>query len=280
MRASVTALAPRRIHLRQARGAVGKILRAYPPGTDAFVDQIRAAGFLTRFAFLHVLAPLYFAREQGWTICCEDGEMAAIMYLRRDARQGIRILHIDDINVDAHYRRRGLAERLMSLAEELARREQRPFLKLAVTVANTPAVTLYRRLGYQDQHHRYFAYVPSAAAPHPLGDTELRLRPLSPRAAAEASRRFYRMEMQASTPAVGDMMASYYPWGGGAPKAGERRYAIERDGKQIGYGDLHRRRGQRNLRVSLLPELWGTAREQQAIQLLTSAVLGAMRPDA
>ena len=71
-------------------------------------------------------------------------------------------MHIDDINVDARYRRQGLAQRLLQLAEDLARNERRPFLKLAVTVGNTPAVTLYRRLGYQEQRHRYFTLVPSA----------------------------------------------------------------------------------------------------------------------
>jgi ribosomal protein S18 acetylase RimI-like enzyme len=276
MSATSTALTPRRIHLWQHWHAVGQMLRAYPPGTDAFVDHIRAAGFLARFAFRHVLAPLYFAREQGWVVRGADGAMAALMYLRREARQGICVLHIDDINVDARYRRQGLAERLMLLAEELARREQRPFLKLAVTAANTPAITLYRRLGYQDQHHRHFTYAPTAAAAHPPADTDLRLRPLSPQEAAAASRQFYRMEMRATAPAVADMMVAYYLWGGGAPKTGGRRYAIEHNGRPIGYGDAHRRRGQRNLRVSLLPELWGTESERQAIQLLTSAV----QPDA
>jgi hypothetical protein len=65
------------------------------------------------------------------------------MYLRREGRQGIRVLHVDDLNVDPGSRGRGLAQQLLALAGDLARRERRPFLKLAVTVANTPAATLY-----------------------------------------------------------------------------------------------------------------------------------------
>src|SRR5258708_30384447 len=121
--------------------AVGQISRDYPPGADVLVDHIRASGFLTRFLVQSVLSPLYFAGEQGWAVRSEGGEMAAIIYLRRGARQGIRVLHVDNISVNARFQRLGLAQRLLALAEELARAEQRPFLKLAVTVANTPAVT-------------------------------------------------------------------------------------------------------------------------------------------
>src|SRR5690349_17966263 len=165
----------RRIHFWQHGRAVSQMLLAYTPGTDASVDHLRAAGFLTRLTVQHLLLPIYFAHEQGWSIRGTRGAMAAIMYVRRNERQGIRVLHIDDINVDARYRRHGLAQRLMSLAEELARREQRPFLKLAVTVANTPAVTLYRRLGYQEQQHRFVTYDPATSALRPPEPPDLTL---------------------------------------------------------------------------------------------------------
>ncbi len=270
-----TNIAVQRIRIWQHGCAVRQMVRAYPPGTDTLVDQIRSAGFLTRFLAQRILLPLYFAREQGWVIRGGRGEMAAIMYLRRNIRHGIPVMHIDDINVDARYRGHGFAQRLMHLAEELAQREQRPFLKLAVTVANTPAVTLYRRLGYQEQHHRYFTYAPSSAAIRPPSSTDITLRPIGGRPATEANQRFYRMEMRASAPAVADMMVAYYPRGAGGvgvPKAGERRFAIEQNGQQIGYADAYRWRGQWNLRLSLRPEVWGTESERQAIQLLSVAI--------
>jgi GNAT superfamily N-acetyltransferase len=257
--------------------AVRQMLRAYPPGTDALVDSIRSSsGALKSFALQWLLLPLYFAREQGWTVR-DQHHMAAIMYLRRNIRQGIRVLHVDDINVDAAYRRRGFAQRLMALAEELASQEQRPFLKLAVTVANTPAVTLYRRLGYQDQHHRYFTCLPTGAA-SPGGGSSLRLRPLRRRAAWAANRRFYLIELQASVPAVAEMLVAFYPRGAGnvgVPKVGELRYAVEHGGEQIGYSDAYRRHGQWQLRVSLRPEMWGTTVEQELIQRLLGAVASA-----
>jgi ribosomal protein S18 acetylase RimI-like enzyme len=264
-----------RIRIWQHGRAVRQMLRAYPPGTDALVDQLRSAGFLARFVLQRVVVPLYFAREQGWTARGEHGEMAAILYVRRGARQGIRVMHIDDISVDARYRRRGLAERLMARAEELARQERRPFLKLAVTATNTPAITLYRRLGYDEsgQRHRYFTFAfRSSELPPPLGDASLTLRPLRRRQATAALQRFYEMELTASVPALARMLAVYYPLG--VPKGTKRMYAIEQGGRQIGYGDAYRRGGRWNLDVSLRPEVWGSETERQAIQLLTSTIAG------
>lgn len=263
----------RHIHFWQHGQAVRQMMRAYPRGVDPLVDRILSQGPLARFALQQLLLPLYFAREQGWVIPGERGEMAAIMYLRRQQRRGIRVMHIDDINVDARSRRRGLAQRLLQLAEELARHERRPFLKLAVTVANTPAVTLYRRLGYQDQHHHYFTYrAATAMAPFPTAPG-VSLRPLRRRPAEAEYQRYYRMEMQERAPAVTELMMVYYPEG--AQGAGARHYAIESGGQPVGYADAVRRGSQWQLLLSLRPDLWGSEIERQAIQRLTSAVASA-----
>ena len=210
------------------------MLVAYPPGTDALVDQIRSTPAPLRFLLLQVVLPVYFATEEGWCIPRPGGEMAAMIYLRRQQQQGIRVMHIDDINVDARYRRQGLAELLMSHAEALARREQRPFLKLVVTVANTPAVTLYRRLGYREQHHGFFTYDPASPALLAPVATGISLRALGRGPAAAANQRYYRQELQASDPAVADMLAAYYPRGAGGegvPKTAPYRYEV-RSGDQ------------------------------------------------
>jgi GNAT superfamily N-acetyltransferase len=264
----------RRIHFWQHTRAAHQMLRAYPPGTDALIDQIRAFGFFKRFLALRIVFPLYFAREQGWVIRGERRAIAAVMYLRRNTRHGITVMHIDDINVDARYRRRGYAQRLMNLAEELARKEHRPYLKLAVTVANMPAVTLYRRLGYQAQHHRYFTFVPPSVAQRPTPSADVTLRPMRRREAEAVKARLYRLELQTSVPAVAEMMAVYYPRGAGVhvPKTGDQRYAIEQGGRQIGYGIAYCQRGQWQLGLSVLPELWGSNSERQAILLLGSSI--------
>ena len=170
--------------------AVDQISHGYPPGADALVDQIRSSGFLTQYLVHSLLAPFYFASEQGWAIRSEQGEMAAIMYLRRGARQGIRVLHIDELNVNVHFRGSGLAQRLLAFAEELARAEQRPFLKLAVTVSNAPAVMLYSRFGYQEQHHRFFTYAPPSSALHASKSIDILLRHLSRGQAADVFKQF------------------------------------------------------------------------------------------
>jgi ribosomal protein S18 acetylase RimI-like enzyme len=271
----------RRVRLWQHNRAVRQMLQAYPPGTDAAVDQLRKAGFLTGWLVRRILLPLYFAREQGWVIRDERGGMAAMMYLRRDQRRGVRVLHVDDINVEARYRRLGLAQRLMELAETMARRERRPFLKLAVTVANTPAVTLYRRLGYREQQYRFFSYDPALVASHSPAAGAVALRALDQRDAQRENQRFYRGAMQASDPAVADLLVTYYPrgaGGSGVPRAGTLRYAIEDHGQMIGYGDAYRRGRQWNIRLNLAPDCWGSDSERQVVQLLTRSVQQVMRP--
>lgn len=147
--------------------------------------------------------------------------------------------------------------------------------------ANTPAMTLYQRLGYQAQFHRYFTYAPTRAeSPHITSN--LTLRPLGSRAAQEANRRFYKIEMQASAPQVARLMVALYPAGAGddgVPKTSDQSYAIERDGRQIGFCDAYRKQMLWNLRVYLQPEVWGTELEYQAVQLLTTAVSNAIAHD-
>lgn len=269
---SVGELPIRRIRIWQHGRAVSQMLRAYPPGTDALVDRIRGAGFLTRFAF-RILLPAYFAREQGWVVRGPRGAILAMMYLRRNHRRGVRVMHIDDISVDSRNRHQGLARRLMNLAEILARREKRPFLKLAVTVANTPAVSLYRSLGYREQHHKYFTFDPTSVLPSAT-TTDLRLRPLPKGRAWRDLRRFYQIEMLASDPDAAELMVTYYPRGAGerVPKTGALRFAIELSGQQVGYADAFHRDAQWNLRLHVRPESWGLDSERQAILQLATAV--------
>jgi GNAT superfamily N-acetyltransferase len=268
--ASTEHLPLRRIRFWQHGRAVSQMVRAYPPGVDALVDRIHSLGFFTRFLVQRLLVPLYFAREQGWVITGERGEMAAIMYLRREQRQGIRVMHVDDINVDARYRQRGLAQRLMQLAEELARQEERPFLKLAVTVANTPAVTLYRSLGYQEQRPHYFTYTPAQFSQRPLAPDSLTLRPLRRRQATATMQRVYEMELMASAAALAPLLATYYPLR--VMREAVRMYAIEQDGKLIGYGDIYHHAARWNVDLGLRTALWGTEQERQVIHRLMGAL--------
>jgi hypothetical protein len=165
----------------------------------------------------------------------------------------------------------------MELAEELAIRESRPFLKLAVTVSNTPARTLYRRLGYQDQHYHYFTWTPSATALHRAASsaTNLLLRPLRRRQAKDMFRQLCHMELKASVPALAEMLAAYYPHGIGltsVPRTGTLSFAVLQDGKQIGYADRSRQSSRWNLRLSLHPDWWGTDTERRVISQLAGTI--------
>jgi ribosomal protein S18 acetylase RimI-like enzyme len=255
--------------------AVNQIYQDYPPGADVLVDQIRSSGFLTRCVARFLLAPLYFAREQGWAVRGAHGELAAIMYLRRGARKGIRVVHVDELNVHAQFRGLGLAQRLLALAEEVARAEQRPFLKLAVTVANTPAVTLYRRLGYQEQHHRFFTFVsPSPALPRAYS-TDIKRHRVTRGQAAKVFQQFYAQEVTDSTPEVAELLLAYYPQGAdmvGVPLKGRQSYVFEQQGKPLGYGEVYQQRAHWRLRLSLRPDVWGTACEWNVLQMLTTAL--------
>lgn len=271
-----------RIHFWQHGRAVGRMLQDYPPGADTVVDDIRARSGLGGFVFRHIVVPLYFAREYGWTVRGTRGEMAACIYVRRKDFRGIRVVHIDELNVGARYRHRGLASRLMNRAEELARQEQCSFLTLAVTVANTPAVTLYQRLGYQAQFHRYFTYMPARNGSSQKA-SDVTLRPLGLRAAREANRQYYQLEMQASEPQMADLMVALHPAGAGGdgvPKISDLRYAIEHDRQQIGFGDAYRKEMRWNLRMYLQPQMWGTDLERQAFQLMTTAVINRIGHDS
>lgn len=259
-----------RIHFWQHGRAVREILRAYAPGTDTIVDQMRSAAPLKRFVLQYMYAPLYFAREQGWTVRGKHGEIAAILYLRREQRAGVRVMHVDEISVSPRFRRAGLAQQLLGLAEDLARAERRPFLKLAVTVANTPAVTLYRRLGYQELHHHYFSLVPATAADAPAAPGGVALRSVRGHEARATLQRFYRMEMEAGVPALTEVMATYYA--PRAPKHATKAYAVEHGGQRIGCGCARRAGTQWVLTLCLRPELWGTETEQDAIRLLARTV--------
>lgn len=247
--------------------AVRSMLRDYSPGTDTLMDQFRTMGFPLGPVARQVAGPIYFALEQGWMVRGPRGELAAVIYLRRQERDGVRVLHIDDINVAAAHRRQGLAQRLLAFAEETARRERFPYLKLACTVTNTPAVTLYRRLGFQDQHHRYFSAEAQALATHSgPAAAALRLEPLPRAAAVERSRAVFRAEREADTPETAPVMAAFY-----APHVWYDALWRERimwDGQEAGYWDGRRDKQGIAVMLGLLPELWGGEAERAVLTAL------------
>ena len=255
--------------------ATQQAFRDYAPGTDVVFDRLRSASPPVRVAVRFLLGPLYLARGQGWTIRDEHGDRAALLYLRRHDRQGVRVLHVDNIEVDARYRRMGLAHRLLLFTEILARREGYGFLSLAVSVANTSATALYRRLGYQEHHHRLF--IPHAAwTTAPLLDVPmspaLRLRPLDEVTAGDIAHTIYRAEVRQSDPALADLLLAHYPLAlpptHCSRKLKRYMYAIEEAGVVVGYCDIDFCSTPNHARFGMRCDFWDSPSERAALVTL------------
>jgi ribosomal protein S18 acetylase RimI-like enzyme len=263
------------LRLRPIRGlghwrAVRQMLSDYPPGTDDLMDMMRGMRFPLGPVARNVAAPLYFARERGWVLRGARGETAAIIYLRAEARDGVGVVHVDDINVNARYRRQGLAQRLLAFADEEARRKGYRYVKLAVQVRNTPAVTLYRRLGYQEQHHRFFAADATTLASRGAATSgAAELLPLARADVRVRMRSILRAEREADAPDTAPVMNAYYvpPITRGALWT----EAIRHDGQDAGFWTARRVGKCVLVLLGLLPALWSSAVERDVLSALAQA---------
>ena len=261
------ALAPQRIRGLGHWRAVRQMLRDYAPGLDSPMDMLRYMPVPLGPIARQIAAPLYFALEQGWMLRTQHGEMAALMYLRDQRRAGVGVIHVDDINVRAEDRGHGLARRLLALADDVARRRGYRYVKLEVEASNTPAVTLYRTLGYQEQHR--LVYTSDAAALTARAATEANaahVRSLTRSGARRLSRAIFRAEREADTPTIARVMVAYY-----APRVPRRPLwleAIAREGTDVGYWVAQRDRRGIAVELGLAPELWGGEVERALLRLL------------
>jgi ribosomal protein S18 acetylase RimI-like enzyme len=65
-------------------------------------------------------------------------------------RSGISLARLYSVAVDPRCQGRGLSRRLMTAAEEEARRRECAYIRLEVRPDNTPAISLYKKLGYRE----------------------------------------------------------------------------------------------------------------------------------
>jgi hypothetical protein len=200
--------------------------------------------------------------------------MAAIMYLRDERYGGVGVIHVDDINVRAEYRGQGLARRLLALADDVARRKGYRFVTLEVQAGNTPALSLYRKLGYQEQHYRYFAADAEALAaqagrpPDAPAAGETRIRALARSRAIELSRRIFRAEREVDSPDTAPVMATYY-----APRLVRRPLwseALAHNSTDVGYWFARRDKQGIVVVLGLAPELWGGDAERGVLRVLAA----------
>ena len=66
---------------------------------------------------------------------------------------------IEDVMVDVHYRRRGIAEKLMKMAEDISQAGPAKSLTLTSNASRTSARALYAKLGYEERDTGVFCKV-------------------------------------------------------------------------------------------------------------------------
>jgi ribosomal protein S18 acetylase RimI-like enzyme len=128
-----------------------------------------------------------------------DGRIVATTLLTFSHRTG----YISMVVVDREYRRRGLARTLLDQALRATRARGKPFVALDVLASNTPARTLYEKLGYRPlRATAYFVHdTPALLRPAPAGVPGLRpfIRP-DAKPLAEIARTGVPIEVQAVLP--------------------------------------------------------------------------------
>ncbi len=98
---------------------------------------------LSRRSFKHWLAADHRA------LLVADVEKIVAGYILIIYHPGTRLARIYSIAVSSQYRGLGLAKQLMTAGEQAANEDGRLYLRLEVSVDNTPAIKLYETQGYQ-----------------------------------------------------------------------------------------------------------------------------------
>ena len=97
---------------------------------------------------------LYVLEEQGRVLASgringeQESEYADAHW--QEDPDPARVLVIHTLTVDPAAQGRGLARQMIAFYEDMARSTGRPFLRIDTNVLNTPARSLYRRLGYRE----------------------------------------------------------------------------------------------------------------------------------
>lgn len=129
----------------------------------------------------------------------EGGHLIATTQLSFAERSG----YISMVVVDRAHRRQGLARELLERARRATRRRGKPYLVLDVLAANTPARTLYERIGYRLlRANAYFMHErPSELLPAPSRAPGLRpFAPADARGLVEVARRDRPAEVERVVP--------------------------------------------------------------------------------
>ncbi len=105
---------------------------------------------LSDFARAH-LVPELAARPQAYSVLAFDGEapVGLVNCIEGFSTFACRpLVNVHDVAVLASHRGRGIAERMLALAEIIARERGAVKMTLEVLSGNAPAIKLYQRIGY------------------------------------------------------------------------------------------------------------------------------------
>lgn len=130
------------------------ITAAYAGHIDSRInDQYLSLGGAQRFLHNIVRFPGcgIFEESSSWVLAAEDGRSLYGLLLCSRVSAGIG--HVTQLCVLPEFQRQGVGERLLTLCAATLREQMGDAMTLTVTEQNTPAVQLYRRLGYRVRHH-------------------------------------------------------------------------------------------------------------------------------
>lgn len=91
-------------------------------------------------------------QEQGNKIivCEENGTILGKMDIMQKKRQGLPFLYLERIIVHPSHRRKGIADKFLAYAETECKKHCLKFVDLTVREDNIPAVSLYKKKGFQE----------------------------------------------------------------------------------------------------------------------------------
>ena len=148
--------------------------------------------------FVVRLAALFGHPVYRFLVVEADGHIVATTLLSFPERSG----YVSTVSVDSAYRRRGYARALLERAREASAKAQKRYIALDVLSQNTPARTLYERIGYRPL--REVSMMTREPAPPPaLGPAASVVRPYHKRdagALVEIARRATPAEVEEVLP--------------------------------------------------------------------------------
>lgn len=150
--------------------AITRMVYANMTGVDERFTQL-TRGLLGRWLGYGLLPAYLWFSGDGYKALVA-GELVGCAYLYRRQLSG----YVFNVSVNKRYRRYGIGRMLMNHLEEAVQREGLDWVALHVDKDNTPALTLYHNLGYQQYHPYYLQRV--AQGPLPEVSVELRLQPI------------------------------------------------------------------------------------------------------